>query len=225
MAITTYAELKTAVALWLDRSDLSAVIPDFIALAEAAANRRFANKPLRPMEERATATLDSEFLTLPADPALFISVKSLAVVGSDGQENRLRAGRSDATAFDYRVGGDTLDTPDSYSLTAGQFRFSPKPATGARFTAVLTYWQRIPSLSDALSSNWLLAAHPDVYLFGSLAHAVGFIDDPRQLAQWESRFLGALEQVAASYPERGDETPLAVRDMPMRRAGYDRMSR
>ena len=31
MAISTYAELKTSIANWLDRSDLTDVIPDFIA--------------------------------------------------------------------------------------------------------------------------------------------------------------------------------------------------
>ena len=33
MAISTYAELKTAIASWLDREDLTDIIPDFIALS------------------------------------------------------------------------------------------------------------------------------------------------------------------------------------------------
>ena len=39
MAIGTFAELKTATANWLDRSDLTDRIPEFIALAEARFNR------------------------------------------------------------------------------------------------------------------------------------------------------------------------------------------
>ena len=39
MAISTFAELKTAAANWLDRSDLTDRIPEFIALAEARFNR------------------------------------------------------------------------------------------------------------------------------------------------------------------------------------------
>ena len=35
MALTTYTELKTSVGDWLNRTDLTTVIPDFIALAEA----------------------------------------------------------------------------------------------------------------------------------------------------------------------------------------------
>ena len=39
MAITTYAELKTAISNWLDRTDLDDRIPEFIALAEARHRR------------------------------------------------------------------------------------------------------------------------------------------------------------------------------------------
>ena len=39
MAIGTYSELQTAVANWLDRSDLSSRIPEFITLSEARINR------------------------------------------------------------------------------------------------------------------------------------------------------------------------------------------
>ena len=35
MALTTYTELKAAIADWLNRSDLTSQIPDFITLAEA----------------------------------------------------------------------------------------------------------------------------------------------------------------------------------------------
>lgn len=40
MAITTYTELKSAIADFLNRDDLETVAPTFIALAEADINRR-----------------------------------------------------------------------------------------------------------------------------------------------------------------------------------------
>src|SRR5262249_2448043 len=64
MAITTYAELQAAVGNWLDHSLFAARVPEFIALFEAAANRR-----LRVREQEATATLtpSSGAVALPAD--------------------------------------------------------------------------------------------------------------------------------------------------------------
>ena len=41
MALATYSDLKTSIANWLDRSDLTDVIPDFIALAETRHKRDF----------------------------------------------------------------------------------------------------------------------------------------------------------------------------------------
>ena len=51
MAITTYTELKSAVANHLARTDLTSVIPDFISLAEARLSRELET---RDQEKRAT---------------------------------------------------------------------------------------------------------------------------------------------------------------------------
>ena len=40
MSITNYSELQTAVAAWINRTDLTALLPDFITLAESKLNRR-----------------------------------------------------------------------------------------------------------------------------------------------------------------------------------------
>ena len=52
MAIGTFAQLKTATANWLDRSDLTDRIPEFITLAEARFNRVLR---IRDMETVSTA--------------------------------------------------------------------------------------------------------------------------------------------------------------------------
>ena len=64
MALTTYSELKTAIANWLDRSDLDDRIPEFIQLAEARHRRDF---KIRRMETRVTANTiaDTEYYSLP----------------------------------------------------------------------------------------------------------------------------------------------------------------
>ena len=64
MAITTYDELKASIASWLNRDDLTAVIPDFIALAESSINRDLRHYK---MVQRADATLDSRYVQVPED--------------------------------------------------------------------------------------------------------------------------------------------------------------
>ena len=64
MSITTYTELKASLANWLNRDDLTSVIPDFIALAEGDFDRKIRHWR---MEARANATIDTRFTALPAD--------------------------------------------------------------------------------------------------------------------------------------------------------------
>ena len=56
MSIATYAELRTAVENWLDHTLFTARVPEFIALFEAAANRRLRVRQQESLE-RAHAVL------------------------------------------------------------------------------------------------------------------------------------------------------------------------
>jgi hypothetical protein len=54
------------------------------------------------------------------------------------------------------------------------------------------YYARISELVNANDTNWLLGAHPDVYLFGSLVEAAGFLHDDPRMAVWDSRLQQAM---------------------------------
>jgi hypothetical protein len=58
----TYEELKTQIASYLNRSDLTSQIDIFIDTTEAELNRKVRDKD---MIKRATATADAQYLTLP----------------------------------------------------------------------------------------------------------------------------------------------------------------
>src|SRR5436190_24024474 len=100
MAITTYAELQAAAANWLVRADLTARIPEFIALAEARLNRVLRAR-LAETEVALTATPGVRTLPLPAgfaeplalwivlggtrQPVRFIEPSLLAATSLQGQ--------------------------------------------------------------------------------------------------------------------------------------------
>lgn len=64
MSIATYAELRTAVENWLDHTLFTARVPEFIALFEAAANRRLR---VRQQEASSAVTPSSGTVALPGD--------------------------------------------------------------------------------------------------------------------------------------------------------------
>src|ERR1044072_317852 len=98
MPLDTYANLCATVARWLERSDLSADIPDFIALAEAKINDR-----LRVFQMESTATLTGGFITLP--PTVIVD----EITGAD-----LTDEDSGAILTDETVAVSTMTLPDDF---------------------------------------------------------------------------------------------------------------
>ena len=75
MALTNYTNLKTSIANWLNRSDLtSEIADDFIKLTEADFNAKLR---IRQMEQNDDVTINAELVTVPTG---FISVRSFHIL-------------------------------------------------------------------------------------------------------------------------------------------------
>ena len=172
MPITTYGELKSAVASWLARDDLSGAIPDFIALFEAAANRRLR---VRQMETSVDLTPSSGSAALPADYLLW---RRVTWTGARRRELDYVHPSYLQAAFDAASG-----TPRVFTIEATALKIRPIDATVLEFD----YFQKIPALSEGAPVNWLLAAHLDLYLFGALTEAEAFNKDADKAALWKLR--------------------------------------
>ena len=118
MAITNYSELKSAIADWLDRTDLTDQIPDFIVLAEARHKRDF---KIRRMETRVTADTiaDTEYYTLPDQYVAMRNIqlntdpKTPLEYLTPEQMDRLYAGSNKGKPKAYSIIGN--DIPVSYT--------------------------------------------------------------------------------------------------------------
>jgi hypothetical protein len=182
MALDTYANLQAALAGWLDRADYTAQIPDFIRMAEAEFDRVLR---VPEMEARAEATTvaASGRLPFPADCAGIRSVSLLTAPP--------RALEGTTTGMLYQWTGSGV--PSAYAVSDEQVWLAPIP--DAPYTVQLVYWRRIPQLSTANPSNWLLTKHPDLYLMGSLLQAefYGWNDD--RLGLIRARVADIYEQM------------------------------
>lgn len=172
----TWDELVASAAEWLNRSDLDDKIPEFIAFAE----RKF-NRTLRTveMEARSTAVLTGDSLELPSD---FLALRSIQV---------------DDTVLAYITPDETFAATDQgsplfYTITDGQFFFRPIPDSG---DVTLTYYAAIPALSVSEPTNWLLTAHPDIYLWATLLQAEAYIWNDQRLELWKTALDEALAEL------------------------------
>jgi hypothetical protein len=205
MAISTYSELKTSVADWLNRADLTAAIPNFIQLAEAKFNRELRT---RQQVKRAYATLTGQYIQIPTDWLEAINlqlnvtpVRVLDFVTLD-QADRIRANRYGETNADaYTIVGEQLEVV---------------PPVGANTEIDMTYYMKIPALSDGNPTNWLLTAWPDLYVYATLVHAAPYLKEDERVALWKGMADQLLEEIRLS-DERAKHSggPLRARVRPI----------
>jgi hypothetical protein len=183
MSIANYSQLKTAIADFLNRDDLAATVPTFIALAEADINRRLRHWQ---MEERATVTLSGRYAAIPAD---WIETTRFQV-NSEGTRPLELISR--AEMLDRRANArDASGLPEFYTMSAGEFEVFPTPDQS--YTADLLYTATVPALSDAAPTNWLLTAASDAYLYGALVHSAPYLQDDARASVWASFFQSAID--------------------------------
>lgn len=180
MSIATFGDLKTAVANYLNRSDLTSYIPDFIRLGERrifyGGDNPYPTPPVRipAMQNRATGSLSGVPSSSISFPTGFLEV--IRIRASDGNKywtldyappNRLTEGENDT------------DVPSHYTFLNNEIEISGSGS--ASYT--LDYYKAFTSLTNDTDTNWLLTNAPDAYLFAALTESSSFINDER-LPAW-----------------------------------------
>lgn len=178
MALSTYSDLKSATADWLERSDLNPRIPDFIALAESRLNRLFRGR-MNEVNAALTATPGSRAITL---PATFSEAVSVHLGGCD----ELRF--IDPALMEVHT---TAGRPDFWAIDGGSLVFE-RPADQA-YAITLRHLRKF-ALSDAEPTNPILTDYPDLYLFGALLEAAPFLRDADLMALFQGRFDVAMQE-------------------------------
>lgn len=190
MALTTFATLKTSIANWLNRSDLtSEIADDFIKLTEADFNAKLR---IRQMEQIDSITIDAETEVVPTG---FIGVRSFYILSASTKQALEYI--TPHNMFEIK-GGSTTGKPRVYTIESDNgtetLRFAPTPDSS--YTGYLSYYKSFTPLSDSNTTNYILLNHPGIYLYGSLYHAANFLGgiDANIVQQWLSMYIAALER-------------------------------
>jgi len=204
MALTTYTELKTSLANWLNRSDLTTEIgDDFIKLTEADFNSKLR---VRSMIAQVNITVNAETVALPTD---FLQIRDFYILNG---QTKVPLVYTTPASMDTTNGTSTTGLPTTYTILGDTIRFSPKP--DATYTAVMNFYKKFSALSSTVATNYILTSHPAIYLYGSLFHAANFLGgiNPQQIQTWQQMFATAMERLELN--DREDEyngSPLQVR--------------
>lgn len=211
-AITDYSTLKTAIGSWMfDRSDLTTVYDDFIDNFEARVNYGtdedgpFPSKPLRvsSMVTSSDVTLTSGAGSMPAN---FLEV--IRVTAKTNPRRKLEYAPPDWLDEAY----PTTDSSDPAFYTILGSSLIVRPVTTS--SVEVQFYRTVPALSDSNTTNWLLTASPNAYLYGSLFEASLFIGDGSRAQQMYGMMMGAVgglirtdKRALSGTPARRASTP------------------
>ncbi len=185
MAITTSAELNTALGNWLARSDLSSRIPEFVSLAEGMLRADLVDI-VSQETKTASFSITGEYVTVPTG---YEGTRSLH---STRAGVRFPIDFMPEASMDARFDG-TTGVPIYYCYVAGNLRFSPPP--DATYTATLVYFVGFTALAGGSDTNWILTNWPNAYLMGSMAMAMTEIQDDTRIANFMGLYKAQIQAI------------------------------
>lgn len=191
MAITTHAQLKTAIAAWLDVSstDLTSVIDDLVTVGE---KRIFRDARTRDMETALSSAIASGVIALPTG---YVGLKHAYVDGSPVQHLERRPADWIYRMYPQR---SAEGKPQFIAREKTNFIFGPFPDSG--YTVKGVYYMHLTAISGS-GTNALFDANQDLYLFGCLAESEPLLGRDPRVPLWEAKYQKILATVNGEEKE------------------------
>ena len=185
MAINDYSTLQTAIINWIDRSDISDRVPEFISLAEARINRKLR---VRGIADRSTTLLVSgqQYYTLPTD---FLQTRNVQITTNPIKTLVYRTPEQ----IDVEYPSTSSGTPVAFTIIGDEIQLRPVPSSTD--TLEIAYFARPAALSDSNTTNWVITNAPDLLLYGSLIEAEGFLVNDERIGIWKSLYENAMREL------------------------------
>lgn len=189
MAITDYGTLKTAVGSYLNRSDLTSYIPDFIRLGERrlfyGSDSPTATVPVRvpAMQERDTGSISGQSIAFPTG---FLEIIRLRISTGTNYWTADYAPPNRFTELEM-----SSDYPTHYTFLDNAIKIAESGAADY----VLDYYKAFTSLTSDSDTNWLLTNAPDAYLFAALLESAPFLGDMDMYVPWAGMYKSIISSL------------------------------
>jgi hypothetical protein len=197
MSLASYSDLVSEIGDWLNRSDQVAKIPTFIRLFEARMNRK-----LRTPEQQVSAaiTLLTNVNTYQI-PSTIRQVKNVYTADANGVLISMTAMPILRLQADYPT--QLQGIPMAYAIDGTQIILAPAPdgISNSNTLTITGYNTLTPLDGVTTTTNWLLASHPDAYLYGTLTEAAAYLRDDEHLGLWRA----ALDDVIDDVMKEGNQ--------------------
>lgn len=195
----TYGELKTKVAAYLNRDDLTSYIPGFIEMAQRKIERggvyTINGFPVHikgyydcMKTRKYTSTSDHE-ITLPSD---FLSPIGMWVVVSGSYTPLAKRLPEEIWQTHPDPTNDTGE-PEEYTVLIGENEILVRPTPDTTYTFDFQYYKSLTVLTDDADTNAWTTDYWEVILYGSLLEAQAFLIADERLGTWLTLFSQSLQ--------------------------------
>jgi hypothetical protein len=184
MALANYTDLQASIAAWSHRSDLTAIIPDFIVLAE-----KRINSDIDARAQDSVVTLSTvanvAYITAPTD---MLTVRSLTLVTSN-QTTVLDYLTPDQFNASY---GTTTGQPQSFTIIGNLLYLGQIP--DSVYSIQCIYTASVPPIASN-PTNWLITNFPQVYLTACLVEVARYTLNNELFASSNASYKEAIDSV------------------------------
>lgn len=174
-----YAELKTNVASWIHRTDLTDLIPTFIEMARSRICHDLESPHL---DKRSALSFTSEYTSLPTDAVIIHSVKI-----DDRKINYWTEDQIVQNGYDSAVGNEAI-----YTIVANEIRVIGAP-TSANGEIV---YRAIPAaMSLDADQDVILANYPQLYIYAAQLEFLNWAEDEERALAVVNYYSDAINQI------------------------------
>lgn len=182
--ITSYSELKTSIANFLHRDDLTSLIPEFIVDGET---KIYNDLRIKAMETAFTATVSGGVVAIPSG---LLEWKFLYVNSTPTQKMDRKSAE---WVYQYYPTRSGQGTPKFFAQEGDNIIFAPYPNSAFEIKGV--YYKRLTALSDSNTTNWFITNAPDLLRYAALIESAPYIKDLQMIQVWEQKYEAIKQRV------------------------------
>ena len=191
LAFDSYSDLSDAISDWMNRSDLTGATQVMIALAESRMRRE-----LEPYfsETSSSVVVTDGVGAMPADFGTLLVART---------DTATLPQISPAVAAEVPSGS----LPRCYTIEDDALRLWPS----CDATVTIVYRPTLSQLSETSPTNLILSKFPDLYFFGAMMFAEGYVANDNRAALFQSLFEQAIDGVKRYLVRQAFAGPLVPR--------------
>jgi hypothetical protein len=188
----TLATLKSTVQDYCETAETT-FVADLDTFIKESEERILKNVELPVFRKNVTGSAASSntYLSTPTD---FLAPYSLAVISSSVYSYLLF--KHVSFIRDFTPNPTTTGTPKYYALfDDNTFMLAPTPDQNYSFELHYKYRPASLTTTSGTETTWLSLNAPDALLYGTLVEAATFLKVPEEVAQYEQRFIQAINSL------------------------------